>query len=120
MFRGLIYFVVNVLIILLLSNILPGFKVSTIWAATMLIVVLTLLNWTLGVILKFFTFPLNFLSFGLLGFLINLFVLWISLNIPQGITVSGTAFEQFILLLIITIGLSVGQAISHAMFPDND
>lgn len=111
---------VNVLIILLLSNILPGFKVSTIWAATMLIVVLTLLNWTLGVILKFFTFPLNFLSFGLLGFLINLFVLWISLNIPQGITVSGTAFEQFILLLIITIGLSVGQAISHAMFPDND
>lgn len=120
MFRGIIFFVINVLVIMILSSILPEFTVISILSATALVVILTLLNWTLGGILKIFTLPLNFLSFGLLGFIINIFVLWISLNIPDGVTISGSGFEQFITLFIISVSLSIGQGLGNAVFPDKD
>jgi putative membrane protein len=120
MFRGLVFFVINVLVIMFLSFILPEFKVVSILSAATLVIVLTLLNWTLGGILKLFTLPLNFLSFGLLGFIINIFVLWVSLNIPQGVTISGSGFSQLLTLLIISVSLSIGQGIGNAIFPDRD
>ncbi len=120
MFRSLVFFVINVLVILFLSFILPEFKVASVTSAVFLVLILTLLNFTLGAILKLFTLPLNFLSFGFLGFLINLFVLWVSLNIPQGVTISGSGFGQFITLLIISVSLSIGQAIGNSAFPNDN
>ena len=119
MLRGLVFFITNVLVILILSSVLSGFQVASIWAAVTLVVVLTLLNWTLGFVLKLFTFPLNFLSFGLFGLIINLFVLWVSLNIPQGITVTGSSLDRIILLIIISVSLSIGQGIVHGFLPLN-
>lgn len=120
MFRSLIFLLVNVVVILVLSAILPGFKVATFSSALFLVIILTILNFTLGYVLKLFTLPLNFLSFGLVGFIINLFVLWISLNIPNGVTVSGSSFDKLILLLIITFALSVGQSAAQALLPENN
>ena len=120
MFRSLIFLLVNVVVILVLSAILPGFKVATFSSALFLVIILTILNFTLGYVLKLFTLHLNFLSFGLVGFIINLFVLWISLNIPNGVTVSGSSFDKLILLLIITFALSVGQSAAQALLPENN
>ena len=120
MFRSLIFLLVNVGVILVLSAILPGFKVASFSSALFLVIILTILNFTLGFVLKLFTLPLNFLSFGLVGFIINLFVLWISLNIPNGVTVSGSSFDKLILLLIITFALSVGQSAAQALLPENN
>ncbi len=68
----IIRFVLNVLIILGMSQVLGnGFPVSGFLSAAIFILVLTLLNWTLIPILKFMTLPLNFLTLGLVGILIN-------------------------------------------------
>ena len=120
MFRSLIFLLVNVVVILALSAVLPGFKVASFSSALFLVIILTILNFTLGYVLKLFTLPLNFLSFGLVGFIINLFVLWISLNIPNGVTVSGSSFDKLILLLIITFALSAGQSAAQALLPENN
>jgi len=68
----IIRFILNVLIILGMSQVLGnGVPVSGFVNAAVFILVLTLLNWTLIPVLKFMTLPLNFLTLGLIGILIN-------------------------------------------------
>jgi putative membrane protein len=68
----IIRFVLNVIVVLGFSYLFDkGFPIHGIGQAAVFIVILTLLNWTLIPILKFMTFPLNILTLGLIGILIN-------------------------------------------------
>ena len=68
----LIRFILNIVVVLGFSSLFQtGFPIHGIGQAAVFIVILTLLNWTLIPILKFMTFPLNILTLGLVGILIN-------------------------------------------------
>ena len=64
-------FLVNLVVIFGLSRILPGFMELSLTQAGLFVVVLGLLNWTIVPIVKILALPLNFLTLGLVGFIIN-------------------------------------------------
>lgn len=57
--------------ILLAAYILPGAQVSGFFYALLAGVIIALVNATIGTILRFFTFPLNLLTLGLISFIIT-------------------------------------------------
>ena len=111
MFRILLYLVANISVVLGLSWLLPGFEVSGIWAALVFLFALTVLHWTVIPILKILTFPVNFLSLGLLGLLINLLAVWVVCTNIQGIELTGDFTSKFITVILISLGLSIGKGL---------
>ncbi len=68
----IIRFILNIVIVLGFAELFKsGFPIQGIGQAAVFIVVLTALNWTLIPILKFMTLPLNILTLGLIGILLN-------------------------------------------------
>lgn len=107
MFRIILYFITNILTILVLSSLLPTFEVIGFSAAFMFIVVLTLLNFTVIPVIKFLTFPINFLTLGLFHGLINILTIGLVANTIRGVDLSGNTTDKFFTALIITFSLSV-------------
>lgn len=83
-------------------GILPGFQVSGFGAALVTVLVLGLLNITLRPVLKLFSLPITFLTFGLFSLVINGFVFYIAANLVSGITVGGF-FNAFLLSLLYSL-----------------
>ena len=111
MFRILLYLIANILIILGLSWLLPGFEVGGVWTAIVFLFALTVLHWTVIPILKILTFPVNFLTLGLVSLLINLAAVWLVATNIQGIELTGDFTDKFITVVLVSIGLSVGKGL---------
>ena len=111
MTRIILYLIANILIVLGLSQLLPNFEVSSAWAAGVFLLVLAVLHFTIIPVLKILTLPINFLSLGLVGFLINLLSIWFVASNIQGIQLTGGFSTQFITLILISIGLSLGKGV---------
>lgn len=108
MFKAIIYFVINVFVVLILAWLIPGFEVTGFWAAAVFLFILSLLQWTIVPVLKILTFPINFLSLGLIGLLINLAAIWFVANNIQGIGITGST--PFLTLILVALGLSIGKS----------
>lgn len=118
MFRVILYLIANILVVLGLSWLLPGFDVSSPWAAGVFLLILAILHATVIPILKILTFPVNFLSLGLFSLLINLAAVWFVASNIQGISLIGSSGEQFITIIFVSIGLSVGKALIDGVLGD--
>jgi putative membrane protein len=65
-------FILNILVVLILGYLLrSSFPIFSIEQAAIFIIILTILNWTLVPIVRVLTLPLNFLTLGLLGIILN-------------------------------------------------
>src|SRR5277367_586400 len=95
MLRLLLHWIVNAIALLIVSKIVPGFQVATLGAALIAVVVIGLLNATLGLLLKIITLPLGILTFGLFFLVINAVILWFSSKLVPGFAV--TTFKAAIL-----------------------
>jgi putative membrane protein len=107
MLRVLLYFVTSILTILGLSILLPTFEVTGLYAALMYVIFLTLLNFTVIPVIKFLTFPINFLTLGLFHGLINIFTIGVVANTVKGVNLTGTTTDKFFTAIVIAISLSV-------------
>lgn len=62
-------FLLNLLIsgiaVLIASYLTPGVAVESLWVAILVALALSLVNATLGALLRMITFPINFITFGL-------------------------------------------------------
>jgi putative membrane protein len=105
-----LYFVVNIISILALSKLLPTFEVTGLFAAFMFVVFLTLLNITVIPVIKFLTFPINFITLGLFHGLVNIITIGIVANTIVGVQLSGTNTDKFLTSFVIAISLSVAHA----------
>jgi putative membrane protein len=119
MIRALGYLVVNILVILLLSNLLPGFEVQNWVSAFFFILILTLLNWTVIPLIKFFALPFSLVTFGLVNGLINLIAIIIAGNLVQGVSIEGGIIGSLITAIIISIGLAFGHHIVNSLTGDS-
>ena len=88
MLRLLLHWVLNALALLVVSHFLEGFEVSNVVSAFIAVVVIGLLNATLGLFLKIITLPLGILSFGIFFLVINAVVLWFSSKVVPGFAVT--------------------------------
>jgi putative membrane protein len=122
MLRAIGYLFINVLIVLVLSNLLSNFRVTSWVAAALFIIVLTLLNWTIIPVLKFLTFPLSVLSFGLVSLLINLVGIIVAANLlsNNGVSLAGDFLSQLFSALIISIALAIGQVVVNSVLGDQE
>src|ERR1700761_3344061 len=88
MLRVLLQWIVNAIALLLVAHFVEGFEINSVVAALVAVVVIGVLNATLGLLLKFITLPLGILSFGLLFLLINAAILRLSAKFVPGFSVT--------------------------------
>ncbi len=93
--RLLLHWILNAVALLLVAHFVDGFIVSSFVSALIAVVVIGLLNATLGLLLKIITLPLGILTFGLFFLVINAVVLWFSSKFVPGFAV--TTFKAAIL-----------------------
>ena len=103
--RLLLHWLLSAVTLLLVARFVPGFHVSGLVAALIAVVVIGLVNATLGLILKVLTFPLTILSFGLFLLVINAAMLMLASNFVPGFHVDGfvPAFVGAILIFILNM-----------------
>jgi putative membrane protein len=103
MLRLLLHWIVNAIALLVVSEIVPGFHVASLGSALIAVVVIGLLNATLGFFLKLITLPLGILTLGVFFLVINAFILKLSSGVVPGFLVStfGAAFIGAIVLALI-------------------
>jgi putative membrane protein len=88
MLRLLLHWILNALALLVVSHFVEGFDVTNVVSAFIAVVVIGLLNATLGLFLKIITLPLGILSFGLFFLVINAVILWFSSKFVPGFAVT--------------------------------
>ena len=109
MLRLLLQWIVNAVALLIVSKIVPGFQVATLGAALIAVIVIGLLNATLGLLLKIITLPLGILTLGLFFLVINALILKLSSGLVPGFYVKtfGAAFIGAIVLALLQMLFSL-------------
>jgi putative membrane protein len=100
--RWLLHWIVNAVVLLIVSHFVPGFHISGFASAMFAVVIIGIINATLGLFLKVMTFPLSFLTLGLFVFVIDAIVLWFSSKLVPGFSVTGFK-PAFIAALILAL-----------------
>lgn len=90
MVRMILHWILNAVALLVVSRLVHGFVVSGLGSALIAVVVIGLLNATLGLLLKIITLPLGILTFGIFFLIVNAFVLKFS-----SVFVPGFRVETF-------------------------
>jgi putative membrane protein len=89
MIRLLAHWLLNAVALLIVSRVVTGFHVSSFSAALIAVIVIGLLNATLGLLLKLVTLPLTILTLGLFLLVINAFVLKLASGFVTGFQVTS-------------------------------
>ena len=88
MLRLLLHWILNVVALLIVSHFVVGFHISGIVSALIAVIIIGLLNATLGLFLKIITLPLGILTFGIFFLVINAVILWFSSKFVPGFAVT--------------------------------
>lgn len=86
--RLLLKWLLHALALLVTAHLVPGFHVRSVAAALVAVLIIGLLNVTLGLLLKIITLPLGILTVGLFFLVINAFILKLAGNVAPGFYVS--------------------------------
>ena len=86
--RWLLQWILNAVALLVVAYFVQGFEISGFVSALIAVVVIGLLNATLGLLLKIITLPLGILTFGLFFLVINAVILWFSSKVVPGFAVT--------------------------------
>ena len=87
--KWLFRILLNAVIVLVLSYLLPGIDVDSFWSAVIVAIVLGFLNALLKPFLIIITIPITILSFGLFLLVINAFIILFADNLIAGFSVNG-------------------------------
>lgn len=81
--------IINAVVIILITYIVPGFLVETFYTALIVSMVLALVNAFIKPIVMFLTLPINLLTLGLFTFVTNGLMFWIVSSIVKGFTITN-------------------------------
>jgi putative membrane protein len=103
MLRLLVRWILDAIALLIVAWLVPGFKVSSLSSALIAVIVIGLLNVTLGLLLKLITLPLGILTLGLFFLVINAVILKLASGVVPGFYVNtfGAAFIGAIVLALL-------------------
>lgn len=80
----------------------PGVSVDGYGSAVIAAILVAVANATIGLVLRFFTFPLNFLTLGLVSFIISVLMILLVDSWMKGFNTSGF-LSAAILAIVVTI-----------------
>jgi putative membrane protein len=105
MIRLLLNWFLSALSLLIVTRIVPGFVVTGFGPALLAVIVIGLVNGTLGLFLKLITFPLTILTLGIFWFVINALMLMAASALVPGFKVQGfwPAFLGAIVLSMVNL-----------------
>jgi len=103
------------LAVLLGAYIVPGVAVDGYGTAVIAAVLIALANATIGFILRVLTFPINFLTLGLVSFIISVLMILLVDNLMTGFNTTG-----FLAAAILAIVVAVIKAIFGAIAGGKD
>lgn len=103
--RLLLHWVLSAVAILLVSNLVRGFRVDGFVTALIAAVVIGFINGTIGALIKIVTLPFTIVTFGVFLLFINAFMLMVASWILPGFRVSGfgPAFWGALLLSLLNM-----------------
>ncbi len=89
MFGLLVQWILSAVALLIVSEIIPGFRVAGIVPALVASLVIGFLNATLGLVLKIVTFPLSIITLGIFLLVVNAFMIMLASKLVLGFHVRG-------------------------------
>lgn len=103
MLRLLVRWILHTVALFFVAWLVPGFHIRSIASALVAVVVIGLLNATLGLLLKIVTLPLGILTLGIFFLVINAVILRLASSIVPGFVVSsfGAAFIGALVLAVL-------------------
>lgn len=108
-------FIIEILLMglamLLGSYLVPGVHIAGFGAAIIAAVLIALANATIGFVLRLLTFPINFLTLGLMSFIITVLMILLVDNLMTGFNTSGF-FAAAILAIVVALIKAVFGAIA--------
>ncbi|MGD0366642.1 MAG: phage holin family protein [Acidobacteriaceae bacterium] len=109
MVRLLLKWLLYAFALLVTARLVPGFHVRSIGAALIAVLVVGLLNMTLGLLLKLITLPLGILTLGLFFLVINALILKLASGVIPGFIVAtwGAALIGALVLAVLHMLLSL-------------
>jgi putative membrane protein len=106
--RWLLHWIVNAVVLLVVAHFVPGFQISSFGSAMFAVIIIGIVNATLGLFLKVMTFPLSLLTLGLFVFVIDAIVLWFSSKLVPGFSVTGFRPALIAALILALIQMLLG------------
>jgi len=113
--RVLVNWLVSAAALWVVSQLVPGFHISGLGSALIAVMMIGLVNATLGALLKILTFPLTVLTLGLFWWVINGLMLWVASSLVPGFVI--TSFSS---ALVGSVVLSVVNMVFHWLLPRGD
>jgi putative membrane protein len=110
MLKLLFNWLLSALSLMIVSQVVPGFVITSFGTALIAAVVIGLVNATIGLFLKIVTFPLTLVSLGLFWFVINALMLEFA-----SVFVSGFRIEGFVPAFFGAIVLSLVNMVLRAI-----
>lgn len=100
---------VNILTLLVVAYILPGFVIADLMAALVAAIVIGVINTFLKPVLLVITLPLTIMTFGLFALVVNVVLLLLAAQIVPGFSIDGflTAVLASILLTLVSSFLNL-------------
>ncbi len=83
------------------------------------VIVLGLLNATLGKILKLLTLPLSCLTLGLFSLIVNAVVFWVAASLGLGFSITRSGFMGFVAALVASLLVSAINGALGVFLPDD-
>jgi len=109
----LLNWLLSAVALLIVSNLVSGFYVSSIVAALIAAVVIGFVNATLGLFLKVITFPLTIVTFGVFWIVINALMLEFASAFVPGFVITGFA-PAFIGAIVLSVVNLVFRSLTKA------
>lgn len=100
---------INALALILVSYVLPGFHVNSLYSALIVALILGLINVTIRPVLLLLTLPINIMTLGLFTFVINGFSIWLVSTIVKGFTIDSFAVAVWGALILWAVSLAVDR-----------
>lgn len=109
--RLIIEFLLMGLAVALAAYLIPGVTVDGFWAALIAAVLISLANATIGTILRILTFPINFLTLGLMSFIITVLMVLLVDSLMETFNTQGF-FSALLFAIVLSLIKMVFSAIS--------
>ncbi|RZK72053.1 MAG: phage holin family protein [Pedobacter sp.] len=100
------------LVVFLGAKLVPGVTIAGYGTAIIAAILIALANATIGFILRLLTFPINFLTLGLMSFIITVLMIMLVSNIMSGFSTSGFWASAFLAIVIALLKAVFGSLFS--------
>lgn len=103
MIRLLVEWLLNAAALLIVTYVVPGFDVEDFSTALVAVLVIGLLNITLGLMLRFITWPFNWLTLGLVYLIVDAMIIYLASKLVKGFRIQSffTAFLGALVLAVL-------------------